>query len=181
MGMRKSALKALVARRVLEIYGHGGGWEDVIAEFGQPRDPATKKKLGVVHLLEWAHANYLTDEDRTQGRAAVESELRRVGFCDPRRLFDQSGRLRSPLDIADDVAAAVQSIEVVTRTVPGQGEAAEVEHTHKIKMHDKLGALKQLGSLYGGFADRVEHTGKDGGALTVEVVRFGRDDPAPRE
>lgn len=122
MAGRKTARKALIARRVLEIYAHGGGWPDVIAEFGQPRDPKTGRKWKAVQLLDWAHANYLTDDERDQGRAAVEAELRLIGFT----------------------------------------------QVDEIKASDKLGALKQLGQLYGGFAERVEHTGKDGGPVQYQ-------------
>ena len=131
MAGRKAVRKALVARRVLEIYGKGGGWHDVIAEFGVPRDPKTGERWGAVQLLDWALANYLTDEERAQGQAAIEAELRGIGLA---------------------------------------------ETDEPIKVSDKLAALKQLGLLYGGFNERVEHTGKGGGAITVEIVRFGEDE-----
>ncbi|MDW9473157.1 terminase small subunit [Sinorhizobium meliloti] len=85
----------------------------------------------------------------------VLKELTRIGFSDLRRVFDANGRLLRPEEWDDDTAAAVASVEVVTRNI-GDGE---VEHVHKIKVWDKNSALEKLAKHLGMFIERVEHSG----------------------
>ncbi|RVG81336.1 terminase small subunit [Sinorhizobium meliloti] len=85
----------------------------------------------------------------------VLKELSRIGFSDLRRVFDANGRLLRPEEWDDDTAAAVASVEVVTRNI-GDGE---VEHVHKIKVWDKNSALEKLAKYLGMFIERVEHSG----------------------
>lgn len=101
--------------------------------------------------------------DRVQIDAdRVMLELARLGLHDARRLFTESGRLKNIHDLDDDTAAAIQSIEVVTRELPRKkGEEVEVEYVHKVKMADKIRPLeligKHLGKRLGQWGDRVEH------------------------
>ena len=94
----------------------------------------------------------------------VLKELGRIGFSDLRRAFDTNGRLLRPEEWDDDTAAAIASVEVVTRNI-GEGE---VEHVHKIKVWDKNSALEKLAKHLGMFIERHEHTGKDGGPIQTE-------------
>ncbi|MDO6966972.1 terminase small subunit [Rhizobium alvei] len=87
--------------------------------------------------------------------ARVLQELSRIGFSDLRRAFDKSGRLLRPEEWDDDTAAAIASVEVVTRNI-GDGE---VEHVHKIKVWDKNSALEKIAKHLGMFIERVEHSG----------------------
>lgn len=93
--------------------------------------------------------------------ARVLDEMRKLGFSDLRKAFDQNGRLKRPEEWDDDFAASVASVEVVTRNI-GEGE---VEHVHKIKVWDKNSALEKLAKHLGMFIERHEHTGKDGKAI----------------
>jgi len=99
----------------------------------------------------------------------VISELAKIGFSDIRSLFNENGALKRIEDLGDDAAAALSSVEVVTRRLPG-GEDAEVEHVAKIKLWDKRAALVDLGKHLGMFADRVELTGKNGGPIETADV-----------
>jgi phage terminase small subunit len=88
----------------------------------------------------------------------VMRELARIGFADPRTLFDDAGRLRLLHTLSADEAACLASVEVVTRTLAAAGDApAEVERTHKVKMWDKVNALTQMGRKLGMFIDRHQH------------------------
>ena len=112
--------------------------------------------------------------DEIVGRGAVKAEatvarvleeMRRLGFSDMRKAFDENGNLKRPEDWDDDFAAAVSSIEVVKRSI-GDGE---VEHIHKIKVWDKNSALEKMAKHLGMFIDRIEHTGRDGGPIQTET------------
>jgi len=76
----------------------------------------------------------------------VEGVLRaiaRLASSDVRKLFDEAGNLRSIHDLSDEIAAAVASVEVVIRPMPG-GKRGEFEHIHKVRFWDKNVALTNL-------------------------------------
>src|SRR3546814_2034996 len=78
-------------------------------------------------------------------------------------------------DLDDDTAAAVASVEVVTK--PGEVDAdgkRTVEHAHKIKFWDKNSALEKIAKHLGMFVDRVEHSGKGGGPIEISDLEFAR-------
>jgi phage terminase small subunit len=84
-------------------------------------------------------------------------------------------------ELDDDTAAALASVEVVERVIPGSENAdgfKDVERTHKIKVWDKRAALVDIGKHLGMFPTNVELTGKGGGPLVVQVVKFADDPPA---
>lgn len=103
--------------------------------------------------------------------ARVLSELSRLGFSDLRKAFSREGRLLRPEEWPEDFAAAVASVEVVTRNL-GEGE---VEHVHKIRLWDKNSALEKIAKHLGMFVERMELTGKDGGAIETRDVGEARE------
>jgi phage terminase small subunit len=96
----------------------------------------------------------------------VLQELAKIGFSDVRKIFTAGGALLNPVDMDDEMAAAVQSVEVITRRKPG--DEKEVEEVHKIKLNDKLGALTQIGRHLGMFTDKSEVKHSGGLALSVD-------------
>lgn len=105
-----------------------------------------------------ARVDEIVGKGAERAEATVErvlKELSRIGFSDLRRAFDTSGRLLRPEEWDDDTAAAIASVEVVTRSI-GDGE---VEHVHKIKVWDKNSALEKIAKHLGMFIERVEHSG----------------------
>lgn len=97
-------------------------------------------------------------------REMVVRELGRIGFSDIRSMFTKTGAMKRIEDLDDDTAAAIASVEVVTKRVPG-GDAAEVEHVAKIKTWDKRAALVDIAKMQGWHIERHELTGKDGADL----------------
>jgi phage terminase small subunit len=95
-------------------------------------------------------------------------EVAKLGFSNIKDIFTESGQLKNLSSIPDELAAAIQSVEVVTRKVSGS-EANEVEYVHKIKMADKKASLELLGKHLKLFADRTEITGADGKDLIPET------------
>lgn len=107
----------------------------------------------------------------------VVAELAKIGFADIRKVVnwkpnvtgmveDENGEQR--LAITNEVAL-ISSDEIDDETA---GAIAEISQTDKgglkVKLHDKRGALVDLGKHLGIFKDQVEHSGN----ITVEVVRF---------
>ena len=85
----------------------------------------------------------------------VLRELAVIGFSDIRQLFDEAGNLKRPAEMSAETAAAVASIEIVTRSL-GDGE---VEHIHKIRTWDKPRALEMLGRHFAMFTDKIKVEG----------------------
>lgn len=90
----------------------------------------------------------------------VLEELAKLGFADIRKVFTEGGHLRDIASLPDEIAAAVSSVEVVTRP---DGEVDEngnrgVEYVHKLRFWDKRGSLELLGKHLKMFTDKTEHT-----------------------
>ena len=94
----------------------------------------------------------------------VIAELALVAFGDIRTVFAEDGSLKRPEDLDDDTAAALSSVEVVTRSA-GSGE---VVYVNKIKRWDKVRALELLARHFGLLTDKMEHSGQP--RLIVEIV-----------
>jgi phage terminase small subunit len=103
----------------------------------------------------------------------VISGLARIAQFDIRKLYDEQGNLLPIHLLDDDTAYAVQAIEVL------EGRADDgstvTYNTKKVKTEGKQKALESLGKHLGLFTERVEHTGKDGGAIKVEDVTNPED------
>jgi phage terminase small subunit len=96
--------------------------------------------------------------------ADIRRELARIGFSDIRKIFDENGNLKLPKDWDDAAAAAISSVEVVTKPL-GDGE---VEYVHKIKTWDKKGSLELLGKELKMFTDKVDATINDKEPLIIK-------------
>ena len=103
----------------------------------------------------------------------VIEELRKLGFVDVKKLYDENGDLLPIHELPDEIAACVSSVEVVKR----QARGGEVEYVHKVRLWDKKGALELLGKHFAQFTDRVQHTGQ------IEFNRIERRivDPNPNK
>lgn len=95
---------------------------------------------------------------RTAGASAqrIVDALCEIAFADLREAFHPDGRLRLPSEIPDHLAGAVSEYT-------GGG----VKSPPKVKLADKLTALKMLGDHLGMFRQRVELSGPDGGPVDV--------------
>jgi phage terminase small subunit len=101
----------------------------------------------------------------TQDR--VLSEIARLAFFDPRKLYDESGNLIPIHKLDDDTAAAIAGMDVV---VTNDGES--VVQIKKIKQWDKNSALEKLGKHLKLFTEKVEHTGAEGGPIEITMRAF---------
>lgn len=94
-------------------------------------------------------------------------EMARLGLSDIRKLYNAKGQLKSPADLDDEIAAAVQSVEVVSKT-SGHGEDIDVEYTHKVKLAPKLPALAKVGETLQLFNEHQQ-------AGAMNVIIQGKD------
>ena len=93
----------------------------------------------------------------------VLKEYAKLVLSDVRGFYSEDGQLRAVADLPDDLAAAVSGVEVVTKAIPTGDGPADIEHTHKIKLWDKKGALDSVARHLGMFdKDTLHHTGDFG-------------------
>lgn len=77
----------------------------------------------------------------------IARELGRVAFLDPRRFFDEKGRLLSVHEMPTEVAAALSSIEVIEKQGAEMVNGVLVDiplYVKKVRFVNKLGALETL-------------------------------------
>ncbi|MSQ98316.1 MAG: terminase small subunit [Xanthomonadales bacterium] len=100
------------------------------------------------------------DERSLRTRITVDrvlAEIAKIGFSDIREIFTADDKLRSIADLPDDIAAAVQSIEVAVRPtgLADDDGFKDGELVYKIKLSDKLKGLELLGKHLGMFNSKV--------------------------
>lgn len=97
-------------------------------------------------------------------------EYLRIGYFDPRKLFYEDGKPIPICDLDDDTAAALAGLDI-QEVYEGFGEDRKfVGYTKKYKLSDKKGALDSVAKIMGVMVDKTEHTGKNGGPITVRFV-----------
>lgn len=101
----------------------------------------------------------------------VLSELAKLAFYDPRKFFDEDGRLKPLGELDPDQAAVIGGIETFHK-ITGEGKD-ELCVTTKIKLPDKNTALEKLGKNLKLFTDKqeVEVTG----SLTLQISKEDAD------
>jgi phage terminase small subunit len=82
------------------------------------------------------------------------TELARIGYADPKDLFDENGDLIEIKNINEDTRRAIASVEVETRN-EGKGEDKQVVNTTKIKFWNKNDALKTIATHLGMLVERL--------------------------
>lgn len=127
-------------------------------------------------------ASKLLREDRIQNALAEEKErlrqdfaisaehvlveLARIAFGSLRGIFNEDGTLKAPHELDDDTAAAIQSIEIISRNRGG----GDWDYVHKFKMHSKTKALELLAKHLGLLEEKVSVTGDNPLALMLAIV-----------
>lgn len=91
----------------------------------------------------------------------VLRELMRIAFADPAKAFGPDGRILPVDQMPPEARAALAGMDVE------EGDDAKV--TRKVKTWPKVAALELLGKHLGMFTDKVQLTGKDGGALSIVI------------
>jgi phage terminase small subunit len=114
--------------------------------------------------------------------ARVLEEMAKIGFANMMDYIQiqPDGSAYVDLNQVDrDKAAAISEI-VVDTYMDGKGDDAREVKRVRLKLHDKRGALMDMGKHLGMFTQRVEHTGPGGGPIqtanSVEVSLLDRDE-----
>ncbi len=111
----------------------------------------------------------------------VLTELAKIGFSDIRKAVSWKANVTGMIEDEDGterlaVTNQVQLIDSDAIDDDTAAAVAEISQTAqgglKIKLHDKKGALVDIGRHLGMFKDKIEHTGADGAALPPAVVVY---------
>ena len=125
------------------------------------------KLLSNTKVQEIIDARLQKIHDRANIQAEdIRRELAKIGFLDIRKIFDEDGRIKQPEEWDEDIAAAISSVEVVTRNAGG----GQVEYVHKIKTWDKKGSLELLGKELKMFTEKLDHSSSDGSMSPQQIV-----------
>jgi phage terminase small subunit len=92
-------------------------------------------------------------------------EIAKIAFFDIRKLFDETGSLIPIHKLEEDAAAAIASLDVVTK-MNGEHSVCIV----KIKLWDKNAALEKLGKHLKLFTDKLEHSTDDSLARLLREI-----------
>jgi phage terminase small subunit len=165
----------------------------VLAGFKANRGNATRLKANESVARRVAE---LVERGANQAQITVTrvlQELTRLATVDVRKAYDAEGNLKPIQDWDDDLVAAVSSIEVVTRSLPGEADDeldgqphggalkrkrnAKVEYIHKVRFWDKNTALDKIAKHLGMFIEKFEVTGKGGAPIEESVTVTHKLDP----
>lgn len=104
----------------------------------------------------------------------VLRELAKIGFSDIRKVVRWG---RTELRVADAEEGAATEVhhglsligadEIDDDTAAAIAEVSEGREGLKVKLHDKKGALVDIGRHLGMFKDRIEHSGPNGGPIHI--------------
>ncbi len=97
----------------------------------------------------------------------VVKELAKIGFMDPRKLFDENGKIKNIQDIEAEAAAAITEVTVNRRYI-GEGEEEEIV---KYKMASKHSALDMLMRHLGGY--ERDNRQKTNDVIVVKAPEWG--------
>lgn len=109
----------------------------------------------------------------------IIAELKKIGFSNMLDYVsvDNSGRPTVDMTMVTRDQAAALSEANTEQSVDGKGG---VSTRSKIKMHNKIDALVNLGKMFGLFNEKVEHSGPNGGPIPLTQRYVVRLVPCPK-
>jgi phage terminase small subunit len=111
-------------------------------------------------------------QDRTEiTQDRVLKEYAKLGFFDPRKLFNADGSPREIADLDDDTAAAIAGLDVLEVYEGTGADRVFTGYIKKYKIANKIGALDSMAKHLGLFIDRQEVSGPDGGPIHMKISR----------
>lgn len=139
-------------------------------------------KLDIAKAVQAAQAARSERTEITQDM--VLRELAKIGFADIRKVMRwgnttiraEPGQDGEVVMVPYHGLALMDSSEIDDSTAAAISEVSQGKEGLKVKMHDKKGALVDIGRHLGMFTDKTEITGKDGAPLTAPVINIMRYD-----
>jgi phage terminase small subunit len=127
---------------------------------------AGSRLLGNVNVNAYVKQRMKEREKRTEiTQDRVLREYARLGFFDPRKLFNSDGSPKGIEELDDDTAAVLAGLEVM-EIYEGREEDREfVGYLKKYKLADKKGALDSMARHLGMFNDKLQL----GGDVEIDV------------
>ena len=138
----------------VKYYIECGNSGEAYVRAGYKRDkPAIRswellKKPKIQAYLQAEASKTMKRQDITVDR--VIQEIAKIAFMDPRRLFNEDGDIKPIHELDESTAAAIASVDVMRIFGEQEGKLK------KVRLHDKLAALTQLGRTLGIFQDNVK-------------------------
>ncbi|PND34542.1 terminase small subunit [Achromobacter pulmonis] len=132
------------------------------------------KKLEISRAVQEAQAARSKRTEITQDM--VLRELAKIGFSDIRKIVRWGKTELRVTDAGDDDGevteayhglALVGADDIDDDTAAAISEISEGREGLKVKLHDKKGALVDIGRHLGMFKDRIEHSGPNGGPIRI--------------
>jgi phage terminase small subunit len=157
------------------------------AKTAHSQGPRLLEHVGVAAAIAAGQAARSKRTEITADR--VLQELAKIGFSDIRRAVrwasqpvetdlepdeeleaqPHGGALKRSRLSGVNVVELVGSDEIDDDTAAAISEVSQTTAGLKIKLHDKKGALVDIGRHLGMFTDKVEHTGANGGPIQSEM------------
>jgi phage terminase small subunit len=109
-----------------------------------------------------ARIEELENELKLRNMVTVErviAEYAKIGFFDPRKLFNDNGSPKEITELDDDTAASLAGLDV-QEVYEGYGDDRKfIGYTKKYKLADKKSALDSIGKYLGMFTDNLKLSG----------------------
>lgn len=163
-------------RRFVDMIVQGKKRAEAVRAIGykgdRPEDAAYKMLQRPLIRQAVAERDAMWMEAVDVSKAMIATELGRVAFFDPRRMFDDAGNLKPIHELDDATAAVVQSVEVHEEyDDPKEGEARKATgRVARVKVAGKVEALRELAAIYRMKGDEsATPAGAVGPGLTVIV------------
>lgn len=119
-------------------------------------------KLYIQDAITKRRVDLQTEFDLTPEK--VIAEYMKIGFAN---MGDYVTWNKDRVDLTNSEDLTANQLAAVAEVSETRGEKTS---SIRFKLHDKKGALDSLAKTLAMFVERQEHTGKDGGALTLKVV-----------
>lgn len=131
------------------------------------------KKPQIAQAIQEAMKARSTRTEITQDM--VLNELAKIAFSDIRKVMKWGNTELRMVDSEESSElvpyhglAMIDSADIDDSTAAAISEVSEGREGLKVKLHDKKGALVDIGRHLGMFKDRVEHSGPNGSAIQTE-------------
>lgn len=159
------------ARQAARAVGYSEGSIVMASMWVRERREDSQKKdfWDIVHKAKRRRLSHL---DATRERVMLE--YARIAFFDPANMYDEHGNLLHPKDMPEDARRAIAGLDVTLTGNPEDVDA--LQRIIKIKLNQKVAALKDLSMILGITKETVVHEHKFANLLQ-EIQQNAPNDP----